>query len=211
MNIFKKNKEQKDERRLLEIVANKEEGWQRAFNMLYNIHEKQLAAYVFARVGEDGTDIVQEIWKTLYEKAPIFLDSMNNASLLPLLITIARNLITDYYRRKAVRRIIIRYEEAVRKSCNEGQDDYLPEEQLAAEEFNELTTAEVVTNNELHLRVKLALEKLPPIDRTIYYMRHEGYTLSEIAENIGMALQTVKGRSAQITKYLKNKIKHDYE
>lgn len=83
-----------------DLVRHAQQGDARAFGALYERHVDRVYAYVAHRVGNraDAEDLTQEV----------FLRALANlkgfrwrGSLLPWLLTIARNLVTDHWRRRS--------------------------------------------------------------------------------------------------------------
>jgi len=75
---------------------------QAAFRELYQLHARQLAAWLSARVGRsDLDDIHQEIWGRVWEKLPT---QFTGGNFRAWLFTIARNHLVDTARRRHTRR-----------------------------------------------------------------------------------------------------------
>jgi RNA polymerase sigma-70 factor (ECF subfamily) len=128
------------------------------------------------RVVRDATiaeDLVQETFLRVWNRVQGF-DAARGA-LGPWLLAVARNRAIDYLRSVAGReRVAVEFEETDHPAlyCNMEQDI------LAADKTR---------------RVKAAMEKLPPNQRTVVELAYfEGLTQSEMAERIGQPLGTVK-------------------
>jgi RNA polymerase sigma-70 factor (ECF subfamily) len=128
------------------------------------------------RVVRDATiaeDLVQETFLRVWNRVQGF-DAARGA-LGPWLLAVARNRAIDYLRSVAGReRVAVEFEETDHPAlyCHMEQDI------LAADKTR---------------RVKAAMEKLPPNQRTVVELAYfEGLTQSEMAERIGQPLGTVK-------------------
>jgi len=83
-----------------ELVRRAQQGDAQAFGALYEQHVDRVYAYVAHRVGNraDAEDLTEEV----FLKALINLNRFRwRGSLLPWLLTIARNLVTDHWRRRS--------------------------------------------------------------------------------------------------------------
>lgn len=211
MNFKARTQTEADEKEWLRLIAERGEGWQPAFRMLYDLYEKQLSLYVSSRVNnnEDGEDILQEVWKAVYEHADDFRKGLGFMSLGTLLRRIARNKITDYFRNKAIRKHTLAYEDAFARENDIGDTTPPPAaEQLTLGDLDSLSTGNMVSERELKNGIAQAVEKLDATDRLIYRMRESGHSLQEIARALGFALSTIKARSAHITFLIQKAIRN---
>lgn len=198
-----------DEKELLKRIADKEEGWQEAFRLLYDLHEGQLAAYVLRRIrhSEDAEDILQEVWKAVYERADGFVKGMEYTTFNSLLQGIALNKMTDYFRHKAVRRNTVAYEDAFRTPAEEGEEAQPASlEQLTLGDSDGLSTENVVSERELKNCIAEAVNELDSTDRLIYRMKESGHNLHEIATTLGFALPTVRMRSSRLMQRIRKSL-----
>ena len=201
---------QPDEKELLRLVAERGEGWQEAFRTLYNLHEKQLSLYVLRRISssEDAEDILQEVWKAVYERADDFRTGLESSSLYILLQGIALNKITDFFRYKAIRRNTVAYEDAFQRKDEHGEDTVHPSiEELTLGDSDGMATENMVSERELKTCIAEAVSRLDATDRLIYRMKQSGRSLQEIASTLGFSVATIKSHSAYITKMIQRGIK----
>jgi RNA polymerase sigma-70 factor (ECF subfamily) len=139
----------------------------------YTEHRDELLSFVSSRLGgsSESEDIVQTIFLRL-----LTTDKMITPVTLPALVkTIARNLITDYYRR---RNTYEAFEHYIKRS-SEGDDSM--ESVFSAKELTEL--------------LERGLAKVPENCREVYRMHiYGGMKVSEISETLGEGYKSVEHR-----------------
>ena len=137
----------------------------------YISHRDELLAFVSSRLGESdfAEDIVQNVFLKL-----LTTDKMISEVTLPSLVyTIARNLITDYYRRHT------NYEE---------YEHYIKSQGIRSQES-------VFSVREITERLERALARLPENCREIYRMHiYGGMKVSEISQELGEGYKSVEHR-----------------
>lgn len=146
------------------------------FEKAYQEHSGVLYAYLVRHTGgDDAADLLQEIFIRVWRHIDNFL-------LIPTerrrywLLAIARNISTDYYRRRAVRR---RHETPM-------PDDNFTVSRLGNPDSNLLSA-------EATLALDSAVENLPPTLRTVLSMHIEdGMTSAEIGKVLGRPAGTVR-------------------
>jgi RNA polymerase sigma-70 factor (ECF subfamily) len=69
-------------------------------------------------------------------------------------------------------------------------------------------TSEEIDFTELEIRVRQAIDKLPPKCKTIYLLsRHEGLKYPQIADSLGLSLKTVENQMSIALEKLRNSLK----
>lgn len=139
----------------------------------YIEHRDELLAYVSSRLGGsvESEDIVQNIFVRL-----LTTDKMITLVTLPALVyTIARNLITDYYRRRNT------YEEFEHFIKGFSEEDDLMESVISARELTEL--------------LERSLARVPENCREVYRLHiYGGMKVSEISQTLGEGYKSVEHR-----------------
>ncbi|MEP6597203.1 MAG: sigma-70 family RNA polymerase sigma factor [Ginsengibacter sp.] len=160
---------------------------------------RQLFGFIRSRVpdNEDAEDILQDVWYQLSNQpSPEDIESMSG-----WLHRVARNKITDRYRKKK----------------NERLDDY----DLENGE-NELNIANIFLNDSDNIETKElqqlfwetlfdALEELPQNQREVFVLNElEDKTLQQIADMQGEKLKTVISRKRYAVRHLRNRLEDLY-
>ena len=149
----------------------------------YRDHRDELLAFVSSRLGGavEAEDIVQNVFLRL-----LTTDKMITEITLPALTyTIARNLISDYYRR---RNTYEEFEHYIKRSS----DDYSSMESLiSAKELTEL--------------LERGLARIPENCREIYRMHiYGGMKVGEISQTLGEGYKSVEHRLGAARKALRS-------
>lgn len=138
-------------------------GDQRAFEVLVRRHYKNVHGRFARRTGNDADadDLTQRLWIRVVEN----LDNYDDSGRFPNYIaTIARNLLTDYWRKKGVR---------------DAVDEDWPDENEQLERDSRYQAAgggadsEVSRQRAIRRLVTELIPNLPVEQRTIYLLRHE--------------------------------------
>jgi len=153
----------------------------------YRDHRDELLAFVSSRLGGavEAEDIVQNVFLRL-----LTTDKMITEITLPALTyTIARNLISDYYRR---RNTYEEFEHYIKRSS----DDYSSMESvISAKELTEL--------------LERGLARVPENCREIYRMHiYGGMKVGEISQTLGEGYKSVEHRLGAARKALRNFFKN---
>ena len=137
----------------------------------YISHRDELLAFVSSRLG--GSDFAEDIVQNVFLKL-LTTDKMISEVTLPSLVyTIARNLITDYYRRHT------NYEE---------YEHYIKSQGIRSQES-------VFSVREITERLERGLARLPENCREIYRMHiYGGMKISEISQELGEGYKSVEHR-----------------
>ena len=153
----------------------------------YRDHRDELLAFVSSRLGGavEAEDIVQNVFVRL-----LTTDKMITEITLPALTyTIARNLISDYYRR---RNTYEEFEHYIKRSS----DDYSSMESVfSAKELTEL--------------LERGLARIPENFREIYRMHiYGGMKVGEISQTLGEGYKSVEHRLGAARKALRSFLKN---
>jgi RNA polymerase sigma factor (sigma-70 family) len=150
------------------------------------------------RTEEDAEDILQEVWYQLSSLGN--LDDLESAS--GWLFQVARNKVTDLYRRKKTDSLDDRFLESEDGSFDLREilliDDSDPDMALFKEAFwNELNAA---------------LDELPQNQREVFIQNEiEEKTLQEIADETGENIKTIISRKGYAVKHLKKRVAYLYQ
>lgn len=153
-----------------------------AFNALYERHVDTVYRVCYAMLGNrpDAEDAVQSVFVKLMRASPVFSSFEHEKAWL---IAAARNHCRDELRRWWRRKIV-------------GMDQALSGRRDAAHFPQDDTTD--------------CLLRLPPGHRLLLYLHYyEGYKLHEIADMLGMNLNTVKTRMRDARKRLRLELEED--
>lgn len=148
---------------------------------------------------EDAEDILQDVWFQLSNFSNI--DELENMS--AWLYSVARNKVTDKYRKKSV----------------DSLEDYTYQTEDDETAFKEILLLDDTGNPELKLfkehfwnQLMLALDELPEKQREVFVLNEiEDLTLQEIADRNGENLKTIISRKGYATKHLRNKLNYLYQ
>lgn len=139
----------------------------------YTLHRAELLAYASSRLDDkdEAEDLVQNTFLRL-----LTTDKMLTEQTLPALVfTICRNLVSDYYRRRAFR---YEYEHYIQN----GEDGFSSMESV-------FFAADIIE------RMEHGLARIPENSRQIYRLHIlEGMRVSEISEQTGEKYKTVENR-----------------
>jgi RNA polymerase sigma factor (sigma-70 family) len=165
-------------------------------------HEPRLRRFIEARVPDvlDAEDILQDVF---YELARA------NRLLVPIehlsgwLFQVARNRITDLFRKQAPERI-----RELDAEEEDGEGLLLAEILPAAEDGPEAAYARKLVLAEL----EVALSELPDEQRSVFVAHEvEGRNFSELAAESGTSLNTLLSRKRYAVLYLRRRLAHLYQ
>ena len=159
---------------------------------------RRLFGFIRNRVNtvEDAEDILQEIWYQLSSRS----EGDTIESISGWLYSVARNKITDNYRRKKNKMLEINYNE---EDAGWHLPDFLITESTdpETEELRKLFREELTD----------ALEELPEKQRNVFIWNElEGITLQKIAEYENENLKTIISRKGYAVKHLRNRLENIY-
>ncbi len=160
----------------------------------------QLSVFVTGRVNrnEDAQDIIQDVWYQLSRLTN--LDELENIS--AWLYRVAKNKITDLYRKKA----------------DDLLEDYTYETEDGEVEIRDILLLDVTNDPELALfkqvfwdALLIALDELPEKQRQVFVLNEiEGITLQEIANMQQENIKTVISRKSYAIKHLRRRLLNLY-
>ena len=168
---------------------------ERDFTILYMEESERVERFVRSRVRlqEDRADIVQEVWTRLHLRLQQ-PEPLENPQ--AWLMRVARNLVTDHYRRQATRR-------AVFQETEETPDYYHPGEAEPDQE---------VTNEELRARLEEGLNRLSPAHREAFIATElQGRSFQELAEETDVKMGTLLSRKHYAVRMLRKLLRVVYE
>ena len=149
----------------------------------YSLHRNELLAYASTRLGDkdEAEDLVQNTYLRLLTTDKMITEQ----TLRALTFTICRNLINDYFRRRAFRN---EYEHYI-KGSGEGKDSM----------ESVFFAADIIE------RMEQGLARIPENCRHIYRLHIlEGMRVSEISEQTGEKYKTVENRLGLARKQMRN-------
>ena len=149
----------------------------------YSLHRNELLAYASRRLGDkdEAEDLVQNTYLRV-----LTTDKMLTAHTLPALVyTICRNLINDYYRRRAFH--------------------YEYEHYIKSSQIGEISMESVFFAADIIERMERGLARMPKKCREIYRMHIlGGMRVSEISEQTGQKYKTVENRLGMARKQMRS-------
>ncbi|UII31606.1 RNA polymerase sigma-70 factor [Fulvivirga ulvae] len=157
------------------------------FETLFNTYHKELCGLAFNIVGDADAakDIVQDVFYKLWKNR----SSVNFQQQMKHYLFKATSHTALNYLRSNIKIIKLDEESAAREIA----DSFQPEKE---------------TGRELEVRVRGAIDKLPPRCKTIYLLsRHEGMKYKEIAEVLGLSLKTVENQMGIALQKLRHELK----
>lgn len=170
----------------------KDPGREAFFDELYHRYHRAVFAYLLTRADrrETAKDLLQEVFLRIWHQSHVARKMGLEAS-RHWVYRIARNLVIDYYRRRATRDSAA--EEAMRESATR--------EMVAA------SAADVVEAKEQASRLEEAIRRLPEDLHQVFVLRHVGdMTSTEIGEMLGVPAGTVRYRLSTARKQLQREL-----
>lgn len=176
---------------------------QKRFSITNTVQQfgKKLFGFIRGKVksNEDAEDILQDVWFQLSNFSNI--DELENLS--AWLYSVARNKVTDKYRKKT----------------NDSLEDYTFQTDDDEIDFKEILLPDDTGNPELKLfkehfwnELMLALDELPEKQREVFVLNEiEDLTLQEIADRKGENLKTIISRKGYAIRHLRNKLNYLYQ
>ncbi|RLE00796.1 MAG: hypothetical protein DRI99_08250 [Candidatus Aminicenantes bacterium] len=191
-----------EESKLIELAR---QGQTEAFRRLFELHREKIMsiAYSYLRNTQDAEDILQETFIKAYQALPSF-QVKNRMNFSSWLTRISINCCLDLLRH---------YQARQRKETNWAQNQLTN----SAGDLKGGNPESVGQLQTLKDKIENLLEKLPPKQRMVFILRHyQGFTIREIAEDMGVSEGTVKRMLfrafGRIRKYLKNYLlENNYE
>jgi RNA polymerase sigma-70 factor (ECF subfamily) len=172
------------------LIISLKKGNRNAFNTLFEKYSPKLYFFVLKTFQNkvEAEEIVQEtflkIWETRHR-----IDEKQNFN--TYLISIAKHLIYDHLRHKAVER---KYSQRVQQTSDKS---YTVEDEFALESLRDYIIANI--------------ELLPPQQKEILLLKNKGYENDEIAERLNLSKRTVETHINRAFKVLRNSLSHGKE
>jgi len=173
----------------------------RSISTLVADYGKRLRGFVRGRVRNeaDADDVVQDVWQQLSSLSN--LEDLESAG--AWLFQVARNRITDLYRRKKP----------------DALEDYSYEDEEGERQFRELLLLDPGDDSDLNLFKELfweelfnALDELPEAQREAFVLNElEDMTLQEIADLSGENIKTIISRKRYAVQHLRTRLAYLYQ
>ena len=170
------------------------------------IEEEQgrLLGFIRKRVRreEDARDIAQDVY---YQLTSGFDDIRSVASLTSWLFTVARNRITDYFRKSRAES----FSDQVLNGTADGEEPLMLEDILPA-----LTRSpeDEYMRGVIWEAIQESLENLPEAQREVFVLNEfEDMSFKEISELTGEGINTLLSRKRYAVKYLRGQLRELYE
>jgi len=163
-------------------------------------YSKKLFGFIRGRVNtdEDAEDILQDVWYQFSNTSAT--ETIEQVS--AWLFKVARNKITDKYRRKQPELI----------------DDYAYEDEEGELHFTDILLTDSNNAETEHLKnifweaLFAALDELPENQRYVYVQNElEDKTLQEIADETGESIKTIISRKRYAVQHLRKRLQHLYD
>jgi len=177
-----------------ELVRLLAEGDDKAFEVLFARHYKQLFNFIYCYIGNYhlAEDLLQETFMRIIESARRY---KAQKKFVPYLYTIARNLCRDLARRKETHNLSIHATVDEKRGSSEFVDFICADEQ---------TPYETVAENEMHQRLYEAIARLPKAQReALLLKKFAGMSYEEIAKQQGQSVSAAKMRVHRAIKRLR--------
>ncbi len=178
--------EQKDESLMLSIAN----GNKKAFDEIYNRYEKKMFYFFYRKLNnnrEKAEDFLHDLFMKLIEK-PEYFDS--SKTFMPWFYSVAHNMVKNEYKKMAVRKVMDADAEIGHFSDNGSDPAGKTDEALFKSKLFE------------------ELAQLNQVSSTAFIMKyHEGYSIEEIAESLGIKEGTVKSKLFYAKQSLSQKLK----
>jgi RNA polymerase sigma-70 factor (ECF subfamily) len=168
-----------------ELIERIRQGDQKAFRMVYDMHYKLMlgVAINLTRDVDSAKEIVQEVFYQFWKNHDAVKDGIA---------------IRNYLKRAVINRSINYHKYNARFTGDEVL-------QHAPSAFINSDTQ--IEANELQTEIQRAMDKLPEKARVIFVLkRHEGLSLNEIADQLGISPKTVENQITRALKILKDEL-----
>ncbi len=173
-----------------ELLKAYTKGDTQAFDLLVARYQQALFSWFLGMTGNrtDAEDLFQEVWVRILRHA----DGFNDVSFRAWMWQIARNLLIDFRRKK---------KPDFSLDATDDTDDQPMIDQLVSPSVGPAEGLEWSDAAKLALQ---AVHQLPAVQREVFLMRVEGnLSFNEIAETLGIPLNTALGRMHDATSKLK--------
>jgi len=167
-------------------------GDMKAFDSIYSAFDQKLQKFVLTLIKTlpDAEDIVQEVFVKVWENRE---NLKNYSSFDSYLFSIAYNTTISLLRTRVKENKYVEFVKSVQIEVDEF--DFV-------EEFN---------SDEMNERINLLIEKMPPRQREVFKMKYfESCSYKEIAETMGISINTVENQIVKSHKFLKENLGKTY-
>jgi RNA polymerase sigma-70 factor (ECF subfamily) len=181
--------EHKIDESLVKQFAN---GDMKAFDKIYSVFNQKLQKFIFTliKTESDTEDIIQEVFVKVWENR---IKLRNYTSFDSYLFTIAYNTTINLLRIRAKESQYVEFVKSVQIEVDELEFD----DELNCESINE--------------KLNLLIEKMPPRQREVFKMKHfQNYSYKEIADTLGISINTVENQMVSSHKFLKKNLGKTY-
>lgn len=162
------------------LVANMSSGDREAFNSIYNLLSESVFNVAHRYVSDDmACDVVHDIFLKMWEQRKKFATIV---SIKTYLYSSVKNSCLNIIRHSKVNLTYVQ---------KQIQDTY----------------PEAVFDEEVYVRLKLAIDNLPTIYRDVMSMSYDGSKVEEIAEIMGRSIESVRGYKKRGKKMLHEQLK----
>lgn len=168
-----------------ELMAQYQKGDNSAFQEIFRRHRRGVYGYILRYTGneQESEEIFQDVFIKMHRAAPNWVPT---AKLSTWLYTIVRNLCIDVHRKKRIRHTVSLDEK------KEDGDDRSLYDVIASDEARPDHES---SDREIGKILEEALSKINEDQREVFLMREKsGFKFEEIAEILGVSVNTVKSR-----------------
>lgn len=185
-----------DDTVLIELYTEQEDEW--AFNELVNRYSCKIyrLAFKFTKSERDASDILQEVFLTLFEKIHTF---RNESKFSTWLNSLARNTSFLYLRKNKK----YRAEQLLVEDVNNSEDgSYV----LPSEDWRFIPD-KLVIQEKRREKIESLMQEIPEKYRTVLRLKDlEGHSNKEVGEMLGLSLTAVKSRALRARRKVKEKL-----
>ena len=176
-----------------ELMAQYQKGDESAFQEIFKRHKRGIYGYILRYTGneQESEEVFQDVFIKMHRAAPHWVPA---AKLSTWLYTIVGNLCTDVHRKKRIRH-------TVSLDDNDDGEDRSLYDVIASEEPRPDSQS---SDAEIGKVLEKALAKINPDQREVFLLREKnGFKFEEIAEVLGVSVNTVKSRMRYALESLK--------
>lgn len=171
------------------LMVRSGKGDAQAFQSLYQKYKRPLFYFFYRSLGADREkceDFLQDLFMKLIDK-PEYYDP--SRPFRPWLYSLAHNMVKNEYKKLEVRKILVKGADTSKVKMNGKSVDHNTDEQLFREKLFQ------------------CLEEFHPDNKSAFIMKyHEGFSIEEIADTLGLKEGTVKSKLFYTKKELAEKL-----
>ncbi len=160
----------------------------KAFTYFFDLYWEELYTTVFRHLRDEASakDLVQEVFIHIWEKRHLI--NTDYSSLKSYLYTSVKNKVLNYYATERVRKQV--FDQAAERM----------------ELFTNLDDHNLAKYKALEVIVEESIGRLPKLMRSVYLMRYENYSITQIAKELNLAEQTVKNYLSDARRILRQEL-----